>query len=64
MKLPWESEKGDLATKPVGCLECWIKDIRVWVKTYNSQAISLYIKDNIVLVGLDSGSINYLVIKG
>lgn len=36
MKLPWESEKGDLAAKPVGCLECWIKDIRAWVKTYNS----------------------------
>lgn len=41
MKMPWESEKGEFAMVPVGCLECWIRDAsseysRTWTKTYNS----------------------------
>lgn len=47
MKMPWESEKGEFAMVPVGCIECWLRDetgdfVRSWTKTYNSQAISLY----------------------
>lgn len=60
MKLPWESEKGDQAIRPVGCLECWEGEKRVWIKTYNSQAICLFLSKQDLFVGLDSGSINYL----
>ena len=67
LKMPWESEKGELATLPVGIVECWIKDSEgdykpSWSKTYNSQAICVY-WDHItrtISVGLDSGSINFL----
>jgi hypothetical protein len=67
MKMPWESEKGEFAMVPVGCVECWLRDAnqeysRTWTKTYNSQAITCYWDNStsMVLVGLDSGSINLL----
>lgn len=64
MKLPWESEKGEQISIPVGVVECWIKKDdkfeREWAKGYNSQAICLNYNESVLLVGLDSGSINYL----
>ncbi|CAD8088886.1 unnamed protein product [Paramecium sonneborni] len=69
MKAPWESEKGDQALIPVGCVECWLQQEngefqRLWVKMYNSQAITCYWDSvaSVLLVGLDSGSINYLYV--
>lgn len=41
MKFPWQSEKGEEISIPVGCLECWVKNsdgqfYQKWTKTYNS----------------------------
>jgi hypothetical protein len=41
MKMPWESEKGEPAMIPVGCVECWIRNaegeyVRAWTKGYNA----------------------------
>ncbi|CAD8078645.1 unnamed protein product [Paramecium primaurelia] len=67
MKGPWEKEDGQQAVMPVGCIECWIQQqdglyTRQWAKMYNSQAICCFWDPSsfVLLVGLDSGSINYL----
>ena len=66
MKAPWESENGEETLIPVGCVECWLSGengefTRSWTKMYNSQAICCYWdQSGVLLVGLDSGSINYL----
>lgn len=67
MKGPWESENGEEALIPVGCVECWLQNEtgefqRQWTKMYNSQAMCCYWDAGScsLVVGLDSGSINYL----
>ncbi|CAD8077014.1 unnamed protein product [Paramecium primaurelia] len=68
-KGPWESEKDEVTQIAVGSVECWHQTQngefqKLWAKLYNSQAITCY-WDNIasvLLVGLDSGSINYLIV--
>ena len=65
IKFPWEKDLPDVIVS-VGVLECYIlkdkdewKFERVWVKTFNSQAISLYWDQtsNNLIVGLDDGKI-------
>ncbi|CAD8082335.1 unnamed protein product [Paramecium sonneborni] len=67
MKGPWEKEDGKQTVMPVGCIECWTESqdgiyTRQWAKMYNSQAICCFWDPSafVLLVGLDSGSINYL----
>lgn len=69
MKMPWESEAGGQTLIPVSCTECWTHDARgeferSWTKLYNSQAICLFWEPRscTLIVGLDSGSINLLVV--
>ncbi|CAD8083004.1 unnamed protein product [Paramecium sonneborni] len=66
-KAPWKSEKDEEAKIAVGSVECWhqmqngeFKNL--WTKVYNSQAITCYWDQiaSILLIGLDSGSINCL----
>lgn len=66
IKFPWEKDLPDVIVS-VGILECYVlrdpvewKFERIWVKTFNVQAISLHWdqKSNHLIVGLDDGRIN------
>ncbi|CAD8180472.1 unnamed protein product [Paramecium pentaurelia] len=68
-KGPWESEKDEVTQIAVGSVECWHQTQngefqKLWAKLYNSQAITCYWDHiaSVLLVGLDSGSINYLIV--
>lgn len=68
IKMPWEDDKDNSKTIPVGTVECFTQNenedgfVRVWKKEYSSQAICMYWDKVlcILLIGLDSGKINYL----
>ncbi|CAD8170894.1 unnamed protein product [Paramecium octaurelia] len=69
MKAPWEFKKDEEAQIAVGSVECWHQTLhgeykKLWAKVYNSQAITCYWDHiaSVLLIGLDSGSINQLIV--